>query len=78
MADTAGPAVDMWSMGCTFAELLEREPFLQGVNGNTIDQLGKIFRALGTPTEVSVHPQALGLRRKKNNSYKSITHYRML
>jgi len=43
-----GPAVDMWSVGCIFAELMMRVPFFAG-NGE-IDQLGKIFHALGTPT----------------------------
>ncbi|CAA6654152.1 unnamed protein product [Spirodela intermedia] len=43
-----GPGVDVWAAGCIFAELLLRRPFLQGVSD--IDQLGKIFAALGTPT----------------------------
>ncbi|MQM09444.1 hypothetical protein Taro_042309 [Colocasia esculenta] len=43
-----GPGVDVWAAGCIFAELLLRRPFLQGTSD--IDQLGKIFAALGTPT----------------------------
>lgn len=44
-----GAAVDMWAVGCIFAEMLLRGPFLAG--NNEVDQLGKIFHALGTPTE---------------------------
>ncbi|EPS72121.1 hypothetical protein M569_02636 [Genlisea aurea] len=42
-----GPGVDVWAAACIFAELLLRRPFLQG--NSDIDQLGKIFGALGTP-----------------------------
>ncbi|KAJ4756211.1 Cyclin-dependent kinase 1 [Rhynchospora pubera] len=42
-----GAGVDVWAAGCIFAELLLRRPFLQGTSD--IDQLGKIFAALGTP-----------------------------
>ena len=44
-----GKSMDMWSVGCIFAELLNKRPFF---NGNTaIDQLNKIFTTLGTPDE---------------------------
>lgn len=44
-----GKSMDMWSVGCIFAELLNKQPFF---NGNTpIDQLTKIFNTLGTPDE---------------------------
>ncbi|TFK26240.1 CMGC/CDK/CDK7 protein kinase [Coprinopsis marcescibilis] len=42
-------AVDMWSVGCIFAELMLRVPYLTGETD--MDQLKVIFRALGTPTE---------------------------
>jgi len=42
-------AVDMWSVGCIFAELMLRTPYLPG--DSDIDQLSKIFSALGTPDE---------------------------
>ncbi|EJD47893.1 Pkinase-domain-containing protein [Auricularia subglabra TFB-10046 SS5] len=42
-------AVDMWSVGCIFAELMLRVPYLAGESD--VDQLKTIFRALGTPTE---------------------------
>ncbi|XP_073132734.1 cyclin-dependent kinase G-2-like [Henckelia pumila] len=42
-------AIDMWSLGCIMAELLSKEPLF---NGNTeVQQLDKIFKILGTPTE---------------------------
>lgn len=42
-------AVDIWSVGCIFAELMLRVPYLAGESD--MDQLKTIFRALGTPTE---------------------------
>jgi serine/threonine protein kinase len=42
-------AVDIWSAGCIFAELMLRIPYLPGESD--MDQLKTIFRALGTPTE---------------------------
>lgn len=44
-----GEAVDMWSVGCIFGELLTREPLLQG--RNEVDELTKIFELCGIPTE---------------------------
>jgi serine/threonine protein kinase len=44
-----GEAVDMWAVGCIFAELMLRIPYFPG--DSDIDQLSKIFAALGTPTE---------------------------
>ncbi|KAG9509672.1 Cyclin-dependent kinase 3, partial [Fragariocoptes setiger] len=44
-----GPAVDMWSLGCIFAEMLTKRPLFPGKS--EIDQLFRIFRTLGTPTE---------------------------
>lgn len=42
-------AVDMWSVGIIFAELMLRTPYLAGKDD--VDQLDVTFRALGTPTE---------------------------
>ncbi|KAL1696560.1 kinase-like domain-containing protein [Schizophyllum commune] len=42
-------AVDIWSVGCIFAELMLRIPYLPGESD--MDQIKTIFRALGTPTE---------------------------
>ena len=44
-----GPGVDIWGVGCVFAELLLRRPLFAG--NSDIDQLGKIFTVLGTPRE---------------------------
>eukprot|EP00188_Purpureofilum_apyrenoidigerum_P002815 Plantae.Rhodophyta-Purpureofilum_apyrenoidigerum.ctg2880.p1 GENE.Plantae.Rhodophyta-Purpureofilum_apyrenoidigerum.ctg2880~~Plantae.Rhodophyta-Purpureofilum_apyrenoidigerum.ctg2880.p1 ORF type:complete len:357 (+),score=59.56 Plantae.Rhodophyta-Purpureofilum_apyrenoidigerum.ctg2880:1113-2183(+) len=44
-----GAGIDIWAVGCVFAELLRREPYLPG--DSDIDQLTRIFQARGTPTE---------------------------
>jgi len=41
--------VDVWSVGCIFAEMLTRKPLFPG--DSEIDQLFRIFRTLGTPDE---------------------------
>lgn len=41
--------VDMWSVGCIFAEMANRNPLFPG--DSEIDELYKIFQVLGTPTE---------------------------
>lgn len=46
-----GRAVDMWSVGCIFGELLTREPLLQGKN--EADELARIFDLCGVPTDTS-------------------------
>lgn len=43
-------AVDIWAVGCIFAELMLRTPYVAGESD--MDQLTKIFHALGTPTEM--------------------------
>ncbi|XP_019180298.1 PREDICTED: cyclin-dependent kinase E-1 isoform X2 [Ipomoea nil] len=49
-------AVDMWAVGCIFAELLTLKPLFQGQevkgppNPFQLDQLDKIFKVLGHPT----------------------------
>ncbi|KAI7869957.1 kinase-like domain-containing protein [Spinellus fusiger] len=42
-------AIDMWSIGCIFAELISNEPLLPG--RSEIDQIDKIFKLLGAPNE---------------------------
>jgi len=44
-------AVDMWAVGCIFAELINMSPLFPGEND--IDQLYRVHRALGTPDEKS-------------------------
>ncbi|XP_062519677.1 cyclin-dependent kinase 2-like [Corticium candelabrum] len=42
-------SVDIWSIGCIFAEMLNRSPVFPG--DSEIDQLFRVFRTLGTPDE---------------------------
>ena len=51
MAAEYTAAVDLWSTGCILAELTCRRPLFPG--DSEIDQLFRIFRLLGTPTEAS-------------------------
>ncbi|CAN0908869.1 Cyclin-dependent kinase E-1 [Linum grandiflorum] len=50
-------AVDMWAVGCIFAELLTLKPLFQGIEAKAsqhpfqLDQLDKIFKVLGHPTQ---------------------------
>ncbi|EFJ20016.1 hypothetical protein SELMODRAFT_233240 [Selaginella moellendorffii] len=46
-----GPAVDMWSLGCVFAELLVCQSILPGKDEK--QQLSWIFKMCGTPDETS-------------------------
>lgn len=49
-------AIDMWAVGCIFAELLTLKPLFQGAEAKStpnpfqLDQLDKIFKVLGHPT----------------------------
>ncbi|CAH0696195.1 unnamed protein product [Spodoptera exigua] len=43
-------AIDMWSVGCIFAELITLQPLFPGKS--ELDQLNKIFRELGTPSDI--------------------------
>ncbi|XP_074710147.1 cyclin-dependent kinase 2 isoform X4 [Strix uralensis] len=44
-------AVDIWSLGCIFAEMITRRALFPG--DSEIDQLFRIFRTLGTPDEAA-------------------------
>lgn len=50
-AKTYSTAVDMWSVGCIFAELLLKEPLFQAKG--EIELLSMIFKLLGPPTTAS-------------------------
>ncbi|CAD5219564.1 unnamed protein product [Bursaphelenchus okinawaensis] len=45
------PAVDMWAFGCVLVEYLNVSPLFEGAND--IDQIGKVFKILGTPTKLN-------------------------
>lgn len=44
-------AIDMWSVGCIFAELIIRSPLFETTSESTIEHLKKIFNLLGTPSD---------------------------
>lgn len=48
---TYSSSVDVWSLGCTIAELVLPHPLVCGESD--IDQMAKVFRCFGTPTEES-------------------------
>lgn len=61
----------MWGVGCIFVEMITGMPTFPGIR-DTYDQLDKIFKLLGTPTEDSwrgvthlpgYKPQKLGTNR---------------
>jgi cell division cycle 2-like protein len=60
-------AVDMWSVGCIFGELLLHKPLFQGKS--EIDQLNKIFQEMGTPNE-KIWPKYPELPHVKDYSFK--------
>lgn len=55
--------VDMWSVGCIFAEMATKRPLFHG--DSEIDQLFRIFRTMGTPTE-ETWPGVTSLKAYKN------------
>ena len=40
--------MDIWAVGCIFAELFLKKPMFVG-NGHEIEQIFKIFEIMGTP-----------------------------
>lgn len=49
--DQYTPAIDMWSVGCIFAELVLKEPLFKAQS--EIEQIDVIFRTLGNPTSTT-------------------------
>jgi len=57
-AHNYGPAIDVWSAGCVFAEMLRGRTFLPG--STTENQLEKILECFGAPTKTQMkdmHPR---------------------
>ena len=46
------PVIDVWSLGCVFAELILGKPLFPGESG--IDQLVEIIKVLGTPSKQEI------------------------
>ncbi|CAG8568191.1 794_t:CDS:2 [Funneliformis mosseae] len=57
-------AIDMWSIGCIFAEMSLRKPMFAG--DSEIDELFRIFKILGTPNE-EVWPEIINFPDYKTN-----------
>lgn len=57
-------AVDMWSVGCIFAEMCIKHPLFPG--DSEIDEIFRIFRLLGTPNE-DIWPGVSTLQDYKHN-----------
>ena len=66
-----GTYVDMWSVGCVFAELFMGKPILKG--RTEVEQLHKIFMLCGTPSDEYWMDSALPLASmfKPNQAYES-------
>ena len=60
-----GAAVDMWSVGCIFGELMLRRPYLRGASLKEMDQIDAIFKNRGTPT-ISDWPGIMDLGDQKD------------
>jgi cell division cycle 2-like len=46
-----GTEIDMWSLGCIFGELIQKEPLFPGKN--EVDEVTRIFALCGLPNKVS-------------------------
>lgn len=64
-----GPEIDLWSLGCIFAELLSLEPLFPGTSD--IDQLGRIFTIMGNLSE-EVWPGCVHLPDYKTISFNKV------
>ncbi|KAL9083643.1 MAG: hypothetical protein Q9159_005652 [Coniocarpon cinnabarinum] len=76
-AEKYGAAIDIWSIGCVFGELLGQQPLLQG--SNEVRQLSEIFELCGVPDEKSwpgfrrlPNAKSLRLPRSRTNLLSSI------
>jgi cell division cycle 2-like protein len=75
--DRYGPAVDMWSVGCIFGELICKEAVMQGQG--ELDQIDRIFQLVGTPNDdnwpsFQKLPNAGLLRWKQRSNEETLLH----
>eukprot|EP00479_Gromia_sphaerica_P010482 TRINITY_DN4830_c0_g1_i2.p1 TRINITY_DN4830_c0_g1~~TRINITY_DN4830_c0_g1_i2.p1 ORF type:complete len:127 (+),score=26.99 TRINITY_DN4830_c0_g1_i2:472-852(+) len=63
---TYSTSVDIWSIGCIFAEMVTAKPLFPGQSEE--DQLSKIFQLLGTP-DPKEWPSMKELPEYKDNSF---------
>lgn len=68
-------AVDVWSVGCIFGELILHEPLFPGAG--EIDQISRIFRDLGTPDD-TVWPGFSQLPHVRSTSLAFVRHERQI
>jgi len=59
-----GTPIDMWSIGCVFAEMKNGKPLFSGRTPS--DQLTKIFKSMGTPTP-EIYPNIIELPQWKED-----------
>ncbi|PWA60500.1 hypothetical protein CTI12_AA381350 [Artemisia annua] len=71
-----GTAVDLWSVGCVFAELFLGRPILKG--RTEVEQLHRIFKLCGTPPDDYWNKSKLPLATmfKPHHAYESTLHER--
>ncbi|GAA5825883.1 hypothetical protein JCM5353_004537 [Sporobolomyces roseus] len=69
-------AVDMWSVGCIFGELLAGTVFFPG--GSTVDQLVEIIKVLGTPTKSQIRLMNPDYQAQKFPQIKSVPFSKLL
>jgi cell division cycle 2-like protein len=63
-------SIDIWSIGCIFAELILNEPLFMGQD--ELDQLNRIFKILSTPTD-EIWPGWSELPNAKKITFKKFT-----
>ena len=74
LGTTYATPVDLWSCGCILAELFLRRPLFPGQY--EVDQLGKIFGVLGTPSEAEWPPNSSVVRQLVYHNHKCSLEYR--